>query len=137
MEYICPKCNEKNNSFLDEFNLDGSLHLRRCPKCKERLVDWKKLLREKHFLIVKGWDKVQEYLGSKIGEHEAKRLGIQKEKSEKKGRGNKKLYYIPFKAMSFRYLKNRAKIKRLKRSIELIEERMKNDEVLREIVMGV
>lgn len=90
-----------------------------------------KLINEEHYILVKGWDSVQEYLGTKIGQMETRKLGIKVYGKSKRGRGVKNIYMIPYKALVSRMITNQRKLSRLKRSVKLIRNRFSKDPIMK------
>lgn len=98
----------------------------------EELINKLKYLKtEKHFIIVQGWNNVQAYLGTQIGQEEIKKMGIKRCKRGV-GRGHKTTYFIPYQILIKRLIQNQRKIKALKRSVEIIRRRLIRDPKMKE-----
>ena len=77
---------------------------------------------EEHYLIVKGWETVQNYLGTKISIDIMRSEGIKRlSKKGQKGRGIKSLYGIPFRLLEKRLVENQDKMERLMTSVLLLK----------------
>lgn len=79
------------------------------------------IIEGKKYLLVKGWETVQDYLGTKISVDIMRSEGIKRVgKKGAKGRGKKMLYAIPYTLLEKRLKENKDKSERLNTSVLLL-----------------